>query len=183
MGEMTRLSKIFYYLEMAKAAATRSTCIHNQWGAVIEGNDELVSTGYNGAPRGTFNCNQRGYCFRDKNHVPTGMRYELCCGVHAAQNAIIHAARFKTLHSNLYIYGWDADSGRMFKNIDLCILCKKAIINAGLAEVIFADPDGVAYNKEVGYGYQIVKVSDWVKNYDKIMTTLAERENRIMEGQ
>ena len=90
---MNRISKENYYLDIAQTVATRSTCLRKSFGAIIVKNDTIISTGYNGAPRGRKNCSDLGYCMRDNLGIPRGERYELCRSVHAEANAIIAASR------------------------------------------------------------------------------------------
>ena len=93
MIAMTRRDKENYYLDIAEAVASRGTCLRRNFGAIIVKNDQIVATGYTGAPRGRKNCSDLGYCLREKMNVPRGQRYELCRSVHAEANAIISAAR------------------------------------------------------------------------------------------
>jgi len=95
---MIRRDKINYYLDLAEVVSQRGTCLRKQYGAVIVKNDEVVSTGYVGAPRGRDNCIDLGFCIREQLNVPRGERYELCRSVHAEANAIISAARERMLH-------------------------------------------------------------------------------------
>ena len=92
-----RMSKDKYYLNIADAVLDRSTCLRRKYGAIIVKNDEILSTGYNGAPRGRVNCSELGYCNREQLRIPSGQRYELCRSVHAEANAIISAARRWTI--------------------------------------------------------------------------------------
>src|SRR5574344_2363370 len=108
---MKRIDKINYYLDIAESTLERATCLRRVWGAVIVKNDEIISTGYNGAPRGRINCSDLGYCMREKLNVPRGERYELCRSVHAEQNAIISASRKDMIGSTLYLYGLDSATG------------------------------------------------------------------------
>ena len=161
-----RLSRHLYYLEMAKAASMRSTCINKRWGAIIVKDDAILSTGYNGAPRGRKNCSDLGRCYRLEARVPRGTRYELCRSVHAEANAIINASRHDMVHSTMYLYGWDVVYNDMVKNPNSCMMCKRMIINAGITSVIVADRNGVGVDSAVGYGYRVYKVADWVKEED-----------------
>ena len=90
---MDRISKANYYLDIAQTVLERATCLRRVYGAIIVKNDEIISTGYNGAPRGRANCVDLGYCSREAMQVPRGERYELCRSVHAEANAIIAASR------------------------------------------------------------------------------------------
>ena len=111
--EPKRVDKVNYYLNIADAVLERSTCLRRHYGAIIVRNDEIVSTGYNGAPRGRKNCVDLGRCTREELQVPSGQRYELCRSVHAEANAIISAARSDTLGATLYLSGRDAKTGQL----------------------------------------------------------------------
>ncbi len=136
---MTRRDKINYYLDIAETVAERGTCLRRNFGAIIVKNDQIVSTGYVGAPRGRQNCSDLGYCTRTKLNVPRGERYELCRSVHAEMNAIIHAARVDMLDAVLYLVGKEVDTGEYVKNACPCSLCTRLIINAGISTVIVRD--------------------------------------------
>ena len=131
-----RPSKSDYYLSIAKEVAQRSTCLRRQYGAVIVKDDEIVSTGYNGSPRGESNCCDVGECWREQNNIPHGERYEECVAVHAEQNAIISAARREMNGGILYLYG--EENGEPIQSCP-CKICKRMIKNAGLT-VIAYDP-------------------------------------------
>lgn len=147
-----RPSKDEYYLNIAKEVASRSTCLRRNVGAVLIKNDQIISTGYNGAPRGTPNCIDVKKCLREELGIPSGEKYELCRSVHAEMNAIINAARAGTsiLGSKLYIYG-KGTSG--LKALEICELCRRFIINAGI-ETVLLDEKG---------GMKKINVADWVK--------------------
>ena len=98
-----RRDKINYYLDIAETVAERSTCLRRCYGAIIVNNDEIISTGYNGAPRGRKNCIDLGRCIREELKIPSGERYELCRSVHAEQNCIISASRRDMLGATLYL--------------------------------------------------------------------------------
>ena len=136
---MERKDRINYYLDIAETVTERSTCIRRQWGAVIVKNDEIISTGYNGAPRGRKNCTDVGTCIREKLQVPRGERYELCRSVHAEQNAIISASRRDMIGATLFIVGVDPKTNEYVENSMPCALCKREIINSGLERVIIRD--------------------------------------------
>lgn len=161
-----RLPKQFYYLEMAKAAASRSTCLNKHWGAIIVTGDEIIATGYNGAPRGRVNCCDVGTCYRIQMNIPRGTQYERCRSIHAEANAIISASRRDMRNGSMYIYGWDMITNQMVQKPDSCMMCKRMIINAGISEVIFADQAGICKNPIVGYGYRVQKVNTWVEEDD-----------------
>ncbi len=131
-----RRDKINYYLDMAEVALERGTCIRRNFGAVIVKNDEIISSGYVGAPRGRKNCCDLNYCMREKLEIPRGERYEMCRSVHAEQNAIISAKRNDMIDSTLYLVGKNYKDGEYVKNAMPCALCKRMIINAGIKQVI-----------------------------------------------
>jgi dCMP deaminase len=136
---MKRIDKINYYLDIAEAALERSTCLRRKWGAVIVKDDEIISTGYNGAPRGRKNCTDIGTCIREELNIPRGERYELCRSVHAEQNAIISASRKDMMGATLYEVGVDAKTGAYVENAMPCAMCKRFIINSGITKMIFRD--------------------------------------------
>ncbi|MBQ9939728.1 MAG: dCMP deaminase family protein [Oscillospiraceae bacterium] len=136
---MERRDKINYYLDIAETVMERSTCIRRHYGAIIVKNDQIISTGYVGAPRGRANCTDLGYCRRAQLNIPRGERYEMCRSVHAEQNAIIHAARNDMIDSTLYLVGKEYATGEYIKNANPCALCKRFIINAGIKTVILRD--------------------------------------------
>ena len=98
---MDRVSKINYYLDIAQTVSERSTCLRKCYGAIIVKNDTIISTGYNGAPRGRKNCSDIGRCTREELNIPRGERYEMCRSVHSEANAIIAAPRDHMLSSDL----------------------------------------------------------------------------------
>ena len=154
-----RIDKINYYLNIAESTLERATCLRRCWGAVIVKNDEIISTGYNGAPRGRKNCSDLGYCVREKLNIPRGERYELCRSVHAEQNAIISAPRKDMINSTLYLVGKDAKTGEYVKNSMNCAMCKRTIINAGIKEVIIRDTKN---------DYRIINVEDFIANDESL---------------
>lgn len=150
---MERRDKINYYLDLAEMVSQRSTCLRKHYGAVIVKNDEVVSTGYVGAPRGRKNCSDIGRCIREELHVPRGERYELCRSVHAEANAIISASRERMLGASMYLTGKDARTGAYVENSCSCSMCKRQIINAGIETVYIRD------NKNE---YRVIEVRDWI---------------------
>lgn len=136
---MARRDKINYYLDIAQTVSERSTCLRRNFGAIIVKNDQIISTGYAGAPRGRQNCCDLNFCMRDKLGVPRGERYELCRSVHAEANAIIHAARSDMLGAVLYLVGKEVSTGDYVKNACPCSMCTRMIINAGISTVIVRD--------------------------------------------
>ena len=157
-----RPSKDEYYLEFAKAAAIRGTCLRRNYGAVIVKNDEIVSTGYTGAPRGRYNCNEIGRCVRMEKGIPSGQRYEMCRSVHAEMNAIISASRDKMIGATLYLYGWDVEHNCEKMDPVPCSLCERMIINAGISQVIIRDTEDE---------YRTIEVQDWIDNDDSLGDT------------
>jgi dCMP deaminase len=136
---MERRDKVNYYLDIAETVTERATCLRRIWGAIIVKNDEIIATGYNGAPRGRVNCNDLGYCIREKLEIPRGERYELCRSVHAEQNAIISASRRDTIGATLYIVGVDAKTHKYVEKSMPCAMCKRTIINSGIEKVVIRD--------------------------------------------
>lgn len=132
VNNMDRIGKDDYYLEIAKAVSKRSTCLRRRYGAVIVKDDEIISTGYNGAARGYPNCCDVGSCWREDNNVPHGERYEMCVAVHAEQNAIISAARKDMIGAKLYLYG---EENGIEIDAKPCLICERMIRNAGISEV------------------------------------------------
>ena len=126
---MKRRDKINYYLDIAEVVLERATCIRKTWGTVIVKNDEVISTGYNGAPRGRKNCSDLGRCLREEHNIPRGERYELCRSVHAEANAIISASRKDLLGSTLYMVGKEEKTGEYVKNPSSCAMCKRIFRN------------------------------------------------------
>lgn len=133
---MNRPNKDDYYLNIAAAVSKRSTCLRRQYGAVIVKDDEIVSTGYNGSPRGDINCCDSGFCWRESNNIPHGKQYEKCKAVHAEQNAIISASRSELLGSTLYLVGYETD--HLIEAVP-CEICARMIKNAGISQVITYD--------------------------------------------
>ena len=136
---MKRIDKNNYYLDIAEVTLERATCLRKKWGAVIVKNDEIISTGYNGSPRGRKNCDDLGYCMREKLNIPRGERYELCRSVHAEQNAIISAPRKDMIDAILYIVGINSSDGSYVSNSMPCAMCKRVIINSGIKKIIIRD--------------------------------------------
>ena len=149
-----RLDKDNYYLKIAEAVLNRSTCLRRRYGAVIVKDDEIISTGYNGAPRGMPNCDELGYCFREREQIPHGERYESCRSVHGEANAIISASRRDMLGAVLYLTGKEADGSPVFDAAP-CAMCKRLIINAGISTVVVLGSDNEIKR---------TSVKDWV-NY------------------
>ncbi len=155
--KIERPSKDRYYLNIAREVSKRSTCLKVLIGAIIVRDDQIVATGYVGAPRGTKSSLEWGFCLRQKLGIPSGSQYELCRSVHAEQNAIINAARagVSVLGGDMFIYGEKRDTGEII-NAFPCFICKKMIINAGLKRVISSTSDG---------GYKVFYIKEWVKEW------------------
>ncbi|MBQ7412379.1 MAG: cytidine deaminase [Clostridia bacterium] len=156
---MERVSKINYYLDIAQTVSQRSTCLRRRFGAIIVKNDVIVSTGYNGAPRGRKNCSDLGTCMRDKLGIPRGERYELCRSIHAEANAIIAASRDQMLDSTLYLCCTDPNTGEIIGGMNCCMMCKRQVINAGISKVIIRN------NK---FEYTEINVADWITDDDSL---------------
>lgn len=156
---MNRIDKRNYYLDICETILERGTCLRRNFAAIIVKNDEIMATGYTGAPRGRKNCSDIGRCKREELNVPRGTRYEICRSVHAEQNAIISARRHDMIGSTLYLVGKEQSSGELVKNASPCTLCKRFIINAGIETVIIRDSKSE---------YREVKVSDWIENDDSL---------------
>ena len=136
---MPRRDKINYYLDIAQTVSERGTCLRRNFGSIIVQNDQIIATGYVGAPRGTPNCCDVGFCLREQMQIPRGERYELCRSVHAEANAIISAARNEMIGSTLYLACVDAKTGELVSGTSSCAMCKRLIINAGIATVVIRD--------------------------------------------
>ncbi len=129
-----------YFIEIAKVVSFRSTCLRRRYGAVIVKDYVIVSTGYNGSPRGSVNCIDRGTCRREDLKVPPGERYELCEAVHAEQNAIVNGVPERMKDAAIYIAGFEDDC--TFAEGHPCLLCDRMIKNAQIAKVIYLRKDG-----------------------------------------
>ena len=156
---MGRIDKENYYLNIAETVAGRSTCLRRCYGAILVKSDEIISTGYNGAPRGRRNCVDLNYCTREALNIPSGERYELCRSVHAEANAIISAARRDTLGATLYMVCVAPETGALIPGSTSCSMCRRLIINAGIRRVVIRDTPTE---------YRVVEVSDWVEEDDSL---------------
>ena len=156
---MNRISKENYYLDIAETVLERATCLRRIYGAIIVKNDEIISTGYNGAPRGRANCVDMGYCSREAMKVPRGERYELCRSVHAEANCIISAARSAILGGTLYLAGRDSKTGELLPDATSCSMCRRLIINAGIDRVVI---------RRTPSEYTVVHVEDWIREDDSL---------------
>lgn len=124
-----------YFMEMAHVVAKRSTCLRRKVGAILVKEKHILSTGYNGAPKGHKHCSETG-CLRENLNIPSGQRHELCRGLHAEQNAIIQAA----------VFGVSIKGSVLYCTNTPCVVCVKMLINAGVTEIIYAGeyPDDLA---------------------------------------
>ena len=156
---MERVDKINYYLDIAESVSKRGTCLRNNYGSIIVKNDEIISTGYTGAPRGRANCIDLGYCMRKKHEMPSGKGYEKCRSVHSEQNAMISAARKDMIGSTLYLVGINKRNDKYITDNEPCSFCKRMLINAGIKEVIMRDTKTE---------YRIEQVEEWIKNDDSL---------------
>ena len=153
---MERRDKVNYYLDLADVVSKRGTCLRRRYGAVIVKNDEVISTGYVGAPRGRKNCSDLGVCIRQKMHIPRGER---CRSVHAEANAIISAERERMIGSALYLSGREVSTGEYIRNSNSCSMCKRMIINAGIETVYIRDDED---------HYRTIRVQDWVEHDESL---------------
>ena len=160
---MQRRDKINYYLDIAETVAKRSTCLRRHYGAVIVNHDEIVSTGYVGAPRGRQNCSDLNRCIRMELKIPRGQRYELCRSVHAEMNAIIAASREEMIGATLYLVGTEVKTGALVEKADCCQMCKRVIINAGIEKVIVRDTPTA---------YRTIDVASWLSDDDSLNGTI-----------
>lgn len=156
---MERKDKNNYYLDIAETVLERGTCLRRNYGAIIVKNDEIISSGYTGAPRGRKNCSDMGMCLREKMNVPRGTHYELCRSVHSEANAIISASRRDMIGSTLYLIGREIKTNEIIKNANPCAMCKRMIINAGIDNVVIRDSAD---------SYRIIEVQHWIDNDDSL---------------
>ena len=157
---MKRIDKENYYLDIAQTVLERSTCLRRCYGAIIVQHDEIISTGYNGAPRGRKNCADLNFCTRMKMNIPSGERYELCRSVHAEANCIISAARKDTLDATLYMACRDPQTGELIPHSTSCSMCRRLIINAGIRRVVIRDTPT---------DYRVVDVQkEWIDEDDSL---------------
>lgn len=156
---MERKDKPNYYLDIADAISRRGTCLRRNYGAIIVKNDEIISTGYVGAPRGRKNCSDLGRCIRSELNIPRGERYELCRSVHAEANAIISAKREEMIGATLYLSGRDMSTGGYVPDACCCGMCKRMVINAGIEKVIARNDDT---------RYTVYNVQDWIDHDESL---------------
>ncbi|MGG7176930.1 deoxycytidylate deaminase [Clostridium paraputrificum] len=164
---MERRDKDNYYLDIAETVAERGTCLRRNYGSIIVKNDEIISSGYTGAPRGRKNCIDLQNCIREQLQVKRGTHYELCRSVHSEANAIISASRRDMIGATLYLVGRDAKTKEYVKDANSCSMCKRMVINAGIEKLVIRDSknecrtiyvnswieddDSLAMKKELGY--------------------------------
>ena len=154
-----RKDKENYYLDIAETVLKRSTCLRRKYGAIIVLNDEIIATGYNGAPRGRKNCFDLEKCLRDELGIPSFERYELCRSVHAEANAIISAARRDMIGSTLYLAGRDAKTNELLVDTNPCLMCRRFIINSGIIKTVCRTAEN---------DYVVNHTRDWVFNDDSL---------------
>ena len=137
-----------YFMDILEVTKTRSTCLRRQVAAIIVRDKQIISTGYNGAPRGVFHCEQVG-CLREEMHIPSGERHELCRGIHAEQNAIIQAS----------VHGVSIKDCEIYITCSPCVLCSKMLINAGIRRIVYRGdyPDKLALDMLAEAGVEITK--------------------------
>ncbi|MBR3844770.1 MAG: cytidine deaminase [Clostridia bacterium] len=158
-----RTDKHNYYLDIAETVLERGTCLRRNFGAIIVRNDQILATGYTGAPRGRKNCLDLGICLRESMQIPRGERYELCRSVHAEANAIISASRNDMIGATLYLAGRDMATGELVENASSCSMCKRLIINAGIDKVII---------RNTPTEFTAVHVRDWIFNDESLQGKL-----------
>ncbi len=172
MGKLERRDKTNYYLDLAEMVSQRCTCLRKAYGAVIVKNDEVISTGYVGAPRGRQNCSDLGYCLREKMGIPRGERYEFCRSVHAEANAILCASRRDMIGATLYLVGRMVEKdeetgvyrrGGYVEGTVCCSMCKRLVINAGITQVVCRDD---------AERYRVIDVKDWVEDDESLRGVL-----------
>ena len=159
-----RRDKRNYYLDIAETILKRGTCLRRNYGAIIVQNDEIISTGYAGAPRNRKNCTSLGYCIREQKNVPRGTQYELCRSVHAEQNAIISASRKDMIGSTMYLVGKETKDDLYVENASPCSICRKLIINAGIETVVVREDEEK---------YKFIMVEDWIDDDDSLIGKVA----------
>jgi dCMP deaminase len=160
---MERRDKHNYYLDIAETVLIRGTCLRRNFGAIIVKNDEIVATGYTGAPRRRKNCIDIGHCRREEMKVPRGQRYELCRSVHAEANCIISAARKDMIGGTMYLVGKNAEDNSLVPDASSCAMCKRLIINAGIDKIIIRNTKN---------DYTVIEVQHWIDNDESLSNTL-----------
>lgn len=157
---MTRIDKLNYYLDIAETVLERGTCLRRNYGAIIVKDDQIIATGYAGAPRGRKNCCDIGVCRRQEMKIPSGERYELCRSVHAEANAIISASRAECIGATLFLVGREVSTGEYVENATPCSMCRRMIINAGISRVVIRNTKNTLTAVDVE--------RDWVDNDEEV---------------
>lgn len=136
-----RVSKIDTYLNCAEVFAYRSTCLKRKYGAVIVKDDVVVSTGYNGSPRGFDNCCDLGVCPRMDRNMHQGEGYGMCRAIHAEENALLNCSRQQTMDADLYLVSVNPKDNSIHE-AKPCPLCARSIIQAGIRNVYLRQGEG-----------------------------------------
>jgi dCMP deaminase len=157
-----RPTKIDYYLNIATEIATRATCLRRNYGAIIVKDDRIVSTGYNGSPRGCNNCSEVGKCKRNEMGIPQGQNYDKCLSVHAEQNAMLAASKEEMQGAILYLAGIEVETGEIIGLPIPCLLCKKMLINAGVDKVI------ARTNKNGKLGHKVMRICSFLTDVNDL---------------
>ena len=156
---MNRVDKTNYYLNIAEAVSGRCTCRRKWYGAIIVQNDEVIASGYVGAPRARVNCLDLDACVREKLNIPRGERFELCRSVHAEANAIISASRRDMIGAAMYLACRQPGTDTLIPGTTSCSMCKRLIINAGIARVVVRDTPEA---------YRVIEVEDWIRDDESL---------------
>jgi dCMP deaminase len=179
MSEGYRPNKDEYYLNIAKETAQRSTCMSVKGGAIIVKDDQIIATGYIGAPRGTKDCFERGNCLRREMGVPSGERYEICRSVHAEQNALVNAARagVSVLGGTVYLYFVKrGEKEDIFSKAFPCFICKKLMINSGIIRFVGNDNKGKVVSYDASEWAQQWQEKDMLDDVDKYDSKYSKEE-------
>ena len=139
-----------YFMEIAQVVSKRSTCLRRSVGAVLVKDKQILSTGYNGTPKGLPHCEDVG-CLRQQLHVPSGQNHELCRGIHAEQNAVIQAA----------VHGSSTDGATIYCTHQPCVVCTKILINAGIKRIVYANPYPDKLAEEMMHLDKELKIDIW----------------------
>ncbi|MBB6630997.1 deaminase [Clostridium algidicarnis] len=156
---MGRRDKHNYYLDIAETVLERGTCLRRNYGSIIVKHDEIISTGYTGAPRGRRNCIDIGVCKREQLNVKRGTHYELCRSIHSEANAIISASRRDMIDATLYLVGKDCKNKELVESANSCDMCKRLIINSGIKKIIIRITEDT---------YKVIYTSEWVEEDDSL---------------
>ena len=171
MSMIKKIDKDNYYMKIAEAVSQKSNCLCAAFGCLIVNDDQIISTGYVGAPRKTKDCIDLGFCIRRKKNVKSGTGYEMCRSVHAEMNAIINAARsgVSLLNGDMFLFTAKRVDGDKVVSVKAypCLLCKKMIINAGLKGLVGNNEDG---------SLSVYRIKDWVENWQKIEDISKDKE-------